>query len=124
MAPRARTIVVGYDGSDASARALDAAADLVGYGSTLTVVSVCPSDGTDLRTSARQAREHLVRRHVPARYLELPGEPAEAIASAARTLDAKLIVVGLGAPISPGSRAGSVGTEFLSQAPCDVLVVR
>ena len=40
MAARARKIMVGYDGSDASTRALDVAADLVGYGSTLAVVTV------------------------------------------------------------------------------------
>jgi nucleotide-binding universal stress UspA family protein len=124
MAARARTIVVAYDGSDASGRALDAAAELVGYGSTLTVVSVCQPGGTDVRTSAVQAREHLLRRHVSARYLERLGEPAEAITSAARTLDANLIVVGLGARTSPGSGVESVGREFLTQAPCDVLVVR
>jgi nucleotide-binding universal stress UspA family protein len=124
MAARARTIVVGYDGSDASGRALDVAADLVGYGSTLTVVSVCPPGGTDVRTSADQARDHLVRRHVAASYLELLGEPTEAIASTARTLGANLIVVGLGPRTSRGSGDGSVSTEFLSQAPCDVLVVR
>ena len=40
MAPRPRRIMVGYDGSDAATRALDVAADLVGYGSTLEVVAV------------------------------------------------------------------------------------
>ena len=40
---RAKSIIVGYDGSDAGHRALDVAADLVGYGSTLAVVGI-PSD--------------------------------------------------------------------------------
>jgi nucleotide-binding universal stress UspA family protein len=123
MAARVRRIVVGYDGSDASGRALDAAADLVGYGSTLTVV-VCPPGSPDVRTSADQARAHLLRRQITARYLERPGEPAEVIATAARALDANLIVVGrtTRAPTSPES--GSVSGAVLRQAPCDVLVVR
>jgi nucleotide-binding universal stress UspA family protein len=37
---RSRRIMVGYDGSAAGRRALAAAADLVGYGSTLAVVTV------------------------------------------------------------------------------------
>ena len=39
MAGSPRRIVTGYDGSEGSLRALDAAAELVGYGSTLVVVS-------------------------------------------------------------------------------------
>lgn len=35
MAARARSILVGYDGSEAARRALAAAADLSGYGSSL-----------------------------------------------------------------------------------------
>ena len=38
-----KSIVVGFDGSQGARRALDAAAHLIGYGSTLTVVSVDPS---------------------------------------------------------------------------------
>jgi len=42
MAAQPRRIVVGFDGSDAAWRALDVAAGLTGYGSTLAVVSVEP----------------------------------------------------------------------------------
>ncbi|MEX2646247.1 MAG: universal stress protein, partial [Gaiellaceae bacterium] len=39
----AARIVVGYDGSEPAQRALDRAAELAGYGTTVTVVSVAPS---------------------------------------------------------------------------------
>jgi len=40
MAGQPRQILVRFDGSEASQRALDVAADLVGYGSSLAVVVV------------------------------------------------------------------------------------
>lgn len=122
MATRARRILVGYDGSDASERALNAAADLVGYGSTLSVVTL-QVGGPDGSTTAT-AREQLLRRHVEARYHEKGGEPAEALLESARELDADLIVIGrrnggaLPAPIE------SVSSKVVRDAPCDVLVVR
>lgn len=123
MAARARRIVVGYSGSDASRRALDAAADLVGYGSTLAVVSVQAADAPDARQAVDQAREHLLRRQVTALYLERRGEPAEAIACAARTLDADVIVLGRAGAL-PDTALGSVSADVLRRAPCNVLVVR
>jgi nucleotide-binding universal stress UspA family protein len=39
----ASRILVGYDGSEPAQRALDRAAELAGYGTTVTVVSVAPS---------------------------------------------------------------------------------
>jgi nucleotide-binding universal stress UspA family protein len=114
--------MVGYDGSDAAERALDAAADLTGYGSTLAVVTV--HDGVRDGSMTGTAREHLLRRHVEARYHETGGEPARALLEKAQELEADLIVIGrrnggaLPAPI------GSVSSTVVRQAPCDVLVVR
>ena len=114
--------MVGYDGSDVAGRALDAAADLAGYGSTLAVVTVNTGE-PDGRTTAA-ARERLLRRHVGARYLEARGEPADALLEKARELEAELIVIGrrngrtLPAPI------GSVSSQVVRHAPCDVLVVQ
>ena len=48
MAAQPRTILVGYDDSDAARRALDRAADLAGYGSRLTVVSGARNEGPAL----------------------------------------------------------------------------
>jgi nucleotide-binding universal stress UspA family protein len=114
MAARPRRIVVGYDGSEASRRALDAAADLVGYGSTLSVVTV--TNGRIGPDVSRAAREHLLGRHVEARYHEPAGEPAEQLVEAAERLSADLVVV--------GGVKGSVGSQVVRRAACDVLVVR
>jgi nucleotide-binding universal stress UspA family protein len=111
MAARIRRIVVGYDGSDESRRALDAAADLVGYGSTLAVVSVQESASSP--SAAREARTRLQERHVQAVYHERAGEPTEQLVEAAVRSGADLVVVGR-----------SAGPQALEQAPCDVLVVR
>ena len=110
---RARRIVVGYDGSDASRRALDAAADLVGYGSTLAVVMVETGE-LDASVSG-DARARLVRRHVEARYHETSGEPAEQLVEKATELGADLLVCALLGPVS---------SRVVRRAPCDVLVVR
>ena len=111
MAARARKIVVGFDGSEASRRALDAAADLVGYGSTLAVVSV--QDGPAARSAASEARTRLQERHVHAVYHERAGEPAEQLVETAAVVGADLVVVG-----APADE------RILGEAPCDVLVVR
>jgi nucleotide-binding universal stress UspA family protein len=123
MAAHTRRIVVGYDGSDGARRALDAAADLVGYGSTLAVVTVQETPAAVAHETIDEARMRLLARHVPALYFEPAGEPAEAIAGTARRLDADLIVVGRGDRGS-GNGIGSVGTDLVRDASCDVLVVR
>ena len=120
MSPRARTIAVAYDGSGTSRRALDAAADLMGYGSILTVVHVRSSDGRQ-RQALDLAREELLRRHVSARYLERCGDPAEEVIEVARAAGADLLVVGR--RNGGGPTLGSVTADVVSRAPCDVLVV-
>lgn len=116
MRDRPRKILVGYDGSEAAQRALDAAAGLAGYGSTLAVVSVAANGGGAGRIGG--ARERLLRRHVTARYLEPVGDPAEMLVETARALEADLVVVGR------RRNLGSVSAEVVRNAPCDVLVVR
>lgn len=114
--------MVGYDGSDASGRALDAAADLIGYGSTLAVVTVHTGELDGLTTAT--AREQLLRRHVEARYHEPGGEPAEALLEKAKELEADLIVIGRRNGGAPPASVGSVSSTVVRDAPCDVLVVR
>jgi len=122
MAVRPRRILVGYDGTPVAGRALDAAADLVGYGSTLAVVTV--QTGELRRSVVAEARGHLRGRHVEARYHEPRGEPAEQLVEAARELDVDLVVVGRrDRPQLRGSRS-SVSWKVVRGAPCDVLVVR
>ena len=119
MAARARTIIVGYDGSDASSRALDVAADLVGYGSTLAVVTV--QNGRSPRSVAGAAREQLQGRLVQAGYHEATGEPATQLVEKAHELEADLIVIGRG---DGWPLLGAVSSNVLARAGCDVLVVR
>lgn len=122
--PHARRIVVGYDGSEASRRALDAAADLAGYGSMLSVVTV--ETGEVGPGVSDDARARLQLRHVEARYLDAAGEPATQLLEKATELGADLVVVGRrsrsGSPVR--SLLGSVTSRVVRRAPCDVLVVR
>ena len=114
--------MVGYDGSEAAVRALDAAAELTGYGSTLTVVTVRTEASDDATPAA--ARERLQRRHVEARYDELSGEPADMLVEKARELGADLLVIGRRNGNAHNVFPGSVSSKVVLNAPCDVLVVR
>jgi nucleotide-binding universal stress UspA family protein len=137
VASAARRIVVGYDGSEAARRALEHAADLAGYGSTLTVVNVAdppnghtyirvprPEAAEDCERLLNEARSILGRRQLVARYVATTGEPAEELIEAAHSTDADLIVVGK-RNHNPLQRLvlGSVSTKVVHQARCDVLVV-
>jgi nucleotide-binding universal stress UspA family protein len=122
MAARPRRIVVAYDGSDAAARALDAAADLAGYGSILSVVTV-QNRSVDGDVAAG-AREQLLRRHVEARYFQPSGDAAEQVVGTATELEADLIVVGRRSRTPLRALLGSVSSRVVRSAPCDVLVVR
>ena len=125
MAAHARRIVVGFDGSQPALRALEAAAELVGYGSTLVVVTVLEEGTGDARAALAEARDRLLRYQVAATYVQRVGEPARELVEAARELEADLVVVGASAGALPGRSApGSVGDEVVRSAPCDVLVVR
>jgi len=117
---RSMHVVVAFDGSEGSLRALDAAADLGGYGSVLTVVHVV-GEGSEPNGALDVAREQLLQRHVTARYLEPYGVPADEIVTTARELGANLIVVGRRDAL--GGTPGSVSDAVVKQATCDVLVV-
>jgi nucleotide-binding universal stress UspA family protein len=118
MSAQPRRIVVAYDGSESALRALDAAAQLTGYGSTLTVVSIAPGD--EGRDTLAGARELLLSRGVTARYVARSGEEAaDEIVEAARELEADLIVVGRRAQ----REDESVSAEVVRTAAGDVLVV-
>jgi nucleotide-binding universal stress UspA family protein len=121
MAARPRQILVGFDGSETSKRALDAAADLVGYGSCLAVVHVRRAGSPEVDAIGR-AREQLIQRQVAARYLEARGHPAEEIVATAESVGADLVVVGRRKALK--RVLGSVSAAVVRQAPCDVLVVR
>jgi nucleotide-binding universal stress UspA family protein len=122
MAVQPRRIVVAYDGSDGAGRALDAAADLAGYGSTLSVVTV-QTGAVDVDVS-RAAREQLLRRQIEARYFAPTGDAAEQLVETANELEADLIVVGRRSRSPLRALLGSVSARVVRHAACDVLVVR
>jgi nucleotide-binding universal stress UspA family protein len=124
MAVRARSILVGYDGSEAADRALDAAVDLAGYGSTLAVATVDSGARGGARAPLERARERLLRRQVLAQYLEPVGDPADSLIETARALHADLVVVGRRKRAVKRLVLGSVSAKVVRRAPCDVLVVR
>src|SRR5919197_1316842 len=94
MNARPLRVLVGYDGSKSAERALDAAAALAGYGSTLAVVSVAESKGLSPDEALREARERLLARHRSATYISRCGDAADELVDAAQVLRADVIVVG------------------------------
>ncbi len=135
-----RRIVVGFDGSDHSRKALERAADLASEAELTVVcaagiselsrhapgeVPVEPKD-VEARTAAlAEARRYLEGRGMAARYIEGHGSPADVIVDEAEDRGADLIVVGTRG-LHAGRRLllGSVSTKVVHHAPCDVLVVR
>ena len=133
-------IVVGFDGSEHSQKALERAVDIAD-GAALTVVSaagvsqiarhapgeahVDPKDVEARSQALAAARSFLDGRGVSATYIEGHGSPADVIVQEAEDSNADLIVVGTRG-LHAGKRAfvGSVSTKVVHHAPCDVLVVR
>jgi nucleotide-binding universal stress UspA family protein len=109
----AKNILVAYDGSDAGRRALEAAADLVGYGSTLAVVAMNRTRAA--RDPLAEANRYLNARHVFARYLDAAGDPAGTLLDTAEKVGADVIVV---------DRLNGSLDSVVRSASCDVLVVR
>lgn len=122
MAVVAKRIMVGFDGSDSARRALERAADLAGYGSNITVVTVSrPGANGAAGRLLFEAKEQLAARFIPVYAINPVGDPAEELVKAAASHGADVLVIGA----QPDGRAsGSVGAELLERAPCDVLVVR
>jgi nucleotide-binding universal stress UspA family protein len=134
------TIVIGYDDTDPSKRALDRALELAkAFGSTLVVTSVAPVgsgggrsmgalDPTDSPADHREelthARAAIESAGVPAQYVLGVGGTADAIVETAEEHGADLIVVGtreLG--FTQRLLGHSVSGEVAREAHCDVLIV-
>jgi nucleotide-binding universal stress UspA family protein len=133
----ARRIVVGYDGSDGARLALERTAELAGYGSRVTVVHVVrrasprtagtlsdPPTTDRGRRLLEEAARQLAARDVVAGRLERVGDPGAELVEVARELEADLVVVGEGKSGLERIFLGSVSTQVVHRAPCDVLVVR
>ena len=128
-------ILVGFDGSDASKRALVHAAELIGRGGSLDVINVIGSQPVSARVGSlvdgerrrqqkvlREARALLDEWEVRMTPHEAVGDPTSEIRAAAEKSGAGVIVVGRGS----GLRRlldGSVSARLVRRAPCDVLVV-
>jgi nucleotide-binding universal stress UspA family protein len=134
-------IVVGFDGSEQSRKALERAAEIAG-GATIAVVCAAnvsrlmrdPSGGTspvdpaDVEARANalaEARKFMAERGLDGVFVEGHGNPADVIVQEAEESGADLIVVG-NRGLSGTRRLfmGSVSTNVVHHAPCDVLVVR
>lgn len=135
-----KTIVVGYDDSEASKRALERAAQLAkAFESTLVITSVAPviitptarSTGgdpgetfADHLAELSVARSYVDSQGLRAEYVEASGHPGESILAVAREHTADMIVVGTR---EPGLLARLLGTSVSAQvsqrARCDVLIV-
>jgi nucleotide-binding universal stress UspA family protein len=135
-----QTILVGYDETEASRRALERAATLAkALGAGLVVTSVAPvtipatgrSIGADpVETAAdhlselAQARAYLDGEGLSADYIEAVGHEAASILAAARERSADMIVVG-SRELSALQRllGQSVSDAVAHGARCDVLIV-
>ena len=128
-------ILVGYDGSEASRRALVHAAKLVGRGGTVGVINVITAQPVSARIESLSDRERSRQRkllreakvvlgewEVGMTPVKAVGDPASAIRTAAEESGAGIVVVGRGSGLRRLIN-GSVTTRLVRQAPCDVLVV-
>jgi len=123
-----KTIVVGYDESDPSERALLRAAELARfYDAKLIVTSVVPvliKAGGGPEPEPIATRERLGELDIEAEVVEAIGDPADAIVEVAEQRVADLIVVGTREPSQIERELGhSVSEQVQRRAHCDVLIV-
>jgi nucleotide-binding universal stress UspA family protein len=135
-----KTIVLGYDGTDASARALERTGDLAtAFGSSVIVTSVSgtmggavhaggagdPTDPPDAHEALLDdATKKLADRGITAESVLALGHPSEAIVELAEQRKADLIVVGTREPGFFERLLGhSVSGSVQRHAHCDVLIV-
>ena len=116
-----KRIVLGYDGSEGARRALERTAELTGYGSHVTVVTVATSANGWSQRLLEEARARLARQLVATDLRAAVGEPAEELVAVAGEIDADILVVGGSG--TPGPVLGSVAGQVAAAATCDVLVV-
>jgi nucleotide-binding universal stress UspA family protein len=135
-----KAVVVGYDGSPPSERALERAAALVGSGGRVVAVTARPrltSQGVvsepildappaDERSELlERSRMLLQERGIAATLVAADADPAEALIQAAREEEADMILVGhTGTGYVTRALLGSTAENVIRHAPCDVLVVR
>lgn len=135
-----KTIVLGYDGTDASARALERTGDIAAaFGSSVIVTSVSGTMGGAVHAGGagdptdppgtheallNEATTKLADRGVQAESVLALGSAAEAIVELADEKGADLIVVGTREPGFFERLLGhSVSGSVQRHAHCDVLIV-
>jgi nucleotide-binding universal stress UspA family protein len=135
-----KKIVVGYDDTDESKRALERAAQLAkAFDSELVVTSVVPTsvsigrsagpiDSTDPPAKHAEelahAKAYLEGQDISAEYAPAVGNPADTIAELAKERGADLIVVGTREPNVIRRLLGQSVSEAVShKAHSDVLIV-
>lgn len=138
-APRPRlvdAVVVGYDGSEASRRAIERATAVAEPGGRVVVVAAAPpSRELEERIAARsapvvgdllqEAAERCRDRDLQVATRVVHAEPVDALVEIACESGAGLIVVGArGESFVARALRGPVGEGLVARAPCDVLVVR
>lgn len=137
--PRFKTILLGYDGSEGSRKAVDVATELARtYQASIIVVCAfhhmprvtqpTPDDFADIH-EARTLADALVKElgllGIPAEADVLEGPPAEALLNAAEAREADLMVVGSrGFGQFKGLLLGSTSDRVVHYATIPVLVAR
>jgi nucleotide-binding universal stress UspA family protein len=126
---RRNVIVVGTDGSEHAAMAVDTAADLAAVShATVDVVGAhrfLPPEQTGVTEAVRDAVGALRERGLHVHEHVRRGDPALVLTDIAAEEDARLIVVGAGDRGKTARRLiGSVADFVAERSPCDVLIVR
>ena len=124
------TIVVAYNDTNDSERALERAAELAGfYDASVIVTSVVPvlvgGSSGEPGPELRHAGDLLRARGIEAELVEAVGDIADAIVEVAESRSADLIVLGTREPSQVERMLGhSVSEGVQRRAHCDVLIVR